>query len=92
MMVSIDMLALIVGVLYGYMSPGKEDKMKILKNGLKWGVMIGVALAVLNLLLGGGFLMSGAGLFGSIIAVVYLTIFFIIGAFIGDFLEGKFKK
>jgi hypothetical protein len=92
MMVSIDMLALIVGVLYGYMSPGKEDKMKILKNGLKWGVMIGIALAVLNLLLGGGFLMSGAGLFGSIIAVVYLTIFFIIGAFIGDFLEGKFKK
>jgi hypothetical protein len=92
MMVSIDMLALIVGVLYGYMSPGKEDKMKILKNGLKWGVMIGIVMAVLNLLLGGGFLLSGAGLLGSIIAVVYLTIFFIIGAFIGDFLEGKFKK
>jgi hypothetical protein len=87
-----DLLALIVGAIYGYVNPGKEDKMKILKNGLKWGVMIGVVLAVLNLLLGGGFLMAGAGLIGSIIAIVYLTIFFIIGAFIGDFLEGKFKK
>jgi hypothetical protein len=91
-MVDISVLALIFGVIYGYMSPGKEDKMKILKNGLKWGLIIGIVLGVLNLLLGGGFLLSGAGIVGTVIAVVYLTIFFIIGAFIGDFLEGLLKK
>jgi ABC-type transport system involved in cytochrome bd biosynthesis fused ATPase/permease subunit len=91
-MVSIDVLALILGVIYGYMSPGKEDKMKILKNGLKWGLIIGIVLGVLNLLVGGGLLVSGAGIIGTVIAVVYLTIFFIIGAFIGDFLEGLLKK
>jgi hypothetical protein len=90
-MVSIDILALIVGAVYGYVSPGKEDKMKILKNGAKWGIIIGVVLAVLNLVLGGGILLAGGTILGTIIAVVYLTIFFVIGAFIGDFLEGKLK-
>jgi ABC-type transport system involved in cytochrome bd biosynthesis fused ATPase/permease subunit len=91
-MVSIDVLALVFGAIYGYMNPGKEDKLKILKNGLKWGLIIGIVLGVLNLLLGGGLLLSGAGIVGTVIAVVYLTIFFIIGAFIGDFLEGILKK
>lgn len=91
-MVSIDILALVIGAIYGYISPGKEDKMALLKKGLMVGVVLGVILAVVNLLAGGGLLLAGGTIIGSVIAIVYLTIFFIIGAFIGDFLEGKLKK
>jgi hypothetical protein len=91
-MVAIDVIALVIGVIYGYISPGKEDKMGLLKKGIMYGIIIAVILAVLNLITGGGLLMSGAGAVATVIAVVYLTIFFIIGAFIGDFLESKLKS
>jgi Mg/Co/Ni transporter MgtE len=91
-MVTLDVIALLAGVVYGYINPGKEDKSKILKKGLRYGLIFGVALAVLNLLLGGGLLLAGGTVIGIVIAVVYLTIFFIIGAFVGDLLEGVLKK
>jgi hypothetical protein len=91
-MVSIDALSLLIGVVYGYMSPGKEDKMKILKKGLRWGLIIGIVLALLNFVLGGGILYAGATIIGTVIAIVYLTVMFVVGTFIGDFLEGMIKK
>jgi hypothetical protein len=91
-MVSIDVLALIGGVVYGFVNPGKEHKTKLLKKGAMIGLGIGVVLSVLNLVLGGGLLVATATVFGTIIAIVYLTIMFIVGAYAGDWLELRFKK
>ncbi len=88
---SFDLLVFIVGVIYGYISPGKEDKMKLLKKGLKIGVITGIIFGLLGFFMG-GFLFFGATLIGFIIVIAIYTIIFIAGTIIGDFLESKIKK
>ncbi|MFH1774861.1 MAG: hypothetical protein ABH874_07890 [Methanobacteriota archaeon] len=88
---ALDVLAFIAGIVYGYINPGKEAKGKLLKKGLKIGVVIGIVFAVLNLFVG-GFLTFGTTLIGSIIAIGFLTLMFVAGTIIGDWLEVKIKK
>ncbi|MDI6654897.1 MAG: hypothetical protein QME59_03320 [Candidatus Hydrothermarchaeota archaeon] len=88
---ALDILAFIAGIVYGYINPGKEAKGKLLKKGLKIGVIIGIVFAVLNLFVG-GFLTFGTTLIGSIIAIGFLTLMFVAGTIIGDWLEVKIKK
>ncbi len=94
-MVSLDVLILLAGVVYGYVRPGKEDKAKILKKGLRLGLIIGVVLGVIGFLLKRSLVAIGAGIFGItliLVVAVVISIEFIIGTFIGDFLEGVLKK
>lgn len=91
-MVSIDVIALIGGVVYGYLNPGKEKKGNLLKTGAKIGVGLGVVMSVLNLLLGGGILRATATVVGTIVAIIYLTLMFIVGVYLGDWVEVRIKK
>jgi len=91
-MVSIDVLALVIGIVYGYAKPGKTEKMELLKKGAIYGAVLGVVLSVLNFLTKGKILAAPATILFTVIAIVYLTVFFVIGAWIGDFLEEKLKK
>lgn len=91
-MVSIDLISFIVGLIYGYVNPGKEKRGELLKKGAMIGVGLAVVLSLLNLLLGGRLLMVATGGSLIIIAIVYLTIMFIVGTIAGDWLEVKFKK
>ncbi len=94
-MVSVDALIMIFGIIYGYAHPGKEDRGHMLKKGLKYGFIIGAIFAVMGLFTGnisvalvGGFV----GIIGFIIMALIISIEFVIGTFIGDFLEEKIKK
>ncbi len=87
----IDIIALLLGAVYGYVKPGKEEKKVLLKKGAKIGAVLGAVLAVTNLLVGGGLLIATANLVWSVIAIVYLTIMFVIGTLVGDWVEVKFK-
>lgn len=91
-MVSIDLISLLAGAAYGYLKHGKEDKKALLKTGALIGVVLGAVVSLLNLLAGGGLLLAGATAVGAVIAIVYLTVMFIIGVWIGDWLEAKLKK
>ncbi len=67
----------------------------ILKKGLKIGLILGVALGLIGVLVGGGFVAIAKGTVGIVAFVLIafiISIEFIIGTFIGDFLEHKFKK
>lgn len=86
-----DLIAFVVGIVYGYINPGKEAKGELLKKGLKIGVVVGIVFAVLNLFVG-GFLRFGATLIGSVIGIAFLTLMFVVGTIIGDWLEEKIKK
>jgi hypothetical protein len=88
---ALDLLAFIAGIIYGYMNPGREAKGKLLKKGLKIGVLIGIFFAFLNLFIG-GFIAFGATLVGIIVGIGFLTIIFIGGTIIGDWLEARLKK
>jgi len=87
----LDLLAFIAGIAYGYMNPGKESRKHLLKKGLKIGVLVGTFFAILNLFLG-GFLAFGATLIGTIVGIGVLTVIFVGGTIVGDWLEERLKK
>ena len=88
----LEFLVGIAGLIYGYVKPGKEDKMALLKKGSMIGLAFGVIFSLLGLFTGAGLLFAVSTVVGVLIAAIYLTVIFIIGTFIGDWLETKLKK
>ena len=91
----LELLNLIIGISFGFFHRGKEDFMGILRNSAIVGIVLGIifVLASIYLLPAGitsdiGFL----GVFGIFITILIFVIIFIVGAFIGDWLEGVLKK
>jgi hypothetical protein len=87
---TLEILIIIIGIIYGYMKPGKEDRSALLKKGVMIGIVLGAIMVVLGLIGGGGFLLLGS-LAGAVvfIEVIILAVLFIIGTYIGDMLERK---
>jgi len=88
----LELLVGIAGLIYGYVKSGKEDKTALLKKGSMVGLALGVIFSLLGFFTGVWLLFAVGTLVGVLIGVIYLTIIFIIGTFIGDWLEIKFKK
>jgi hypothetical protein len=95
MYVWLELLNLILGIAFGFFHRGKEDFNGILRNSAIIGIVLGIVfvIAAMYLLPGGitsdvGFL----GVFGIFITILIFVIIFIVGAFIGDWLEGVIKK
>ena len=87
---SLEILIIIIGIIYGYMKPGKEDRSAILKKGVVIGIILGAIMVVLGMIGGGGILLFGslAGVY-IFIEVIILAVLFIIGTYIGDMLENR---
>jgi len=90
----LDVIALIAGILYGYSNPGSEDRVHLLKKGVAIGLVLGFVITVFASFIGlamvGPVIGATAGIVGGIsviIGVVYLTVIFVIGTLIGDFIE-----
>ena len=95
----LEILTFVIGLIYGYMKPGKEDRIALLKKGIIYGIIIGVVFGVIGFFagtylgsVGGGLVLFAAGAIGIFISVVVLVIIFIVGTFIGDLLEAALKK
>lgn len=88
------LIALAVGVLYGWLTPGQQDKGRILKTGLVWGLIFGLILAVLGFAVGSNpiLLGSGSGIVGFVVALIVIVVLFVIGVWVGDLLEGRPKR
>lgn len=87
---TLEILIIIIGIIYGYMKPGKEDRSTLLKKGVVIGIILGAIMVVLGLIGGRGILLLGS-LAGAVvfIEVIILAVLFIIGTYIGDMLERK---
>jgi len=92
--VYIAVLLLVLGIIYGYTRPGKENRGAILKKALVIGLVVGVIVGLAIAFLAPGTSLIGATLgatIGILIVVIALTIFFIVGTVIGDWLEARKK-
>lgn len=91
-MVLLEVTTIAAGAVYGYLKPGKEDRMDLLKKGVLIGVILGLILTGLGVLVDIKFLLVSSVVGIVVFAeVMILAILFIIGTFIGDWLEEKGK-
>ncbi len=86
-----ETLAFIIGLVYGYVKPGKEKRWELFKKGIMYGIILGIFFGFIGLFIG-GLLYSAATAIGMFITVIILVVIFIIGTFIGDVLEVAIKK
>ena len=84
-------LAFIIGLVYGYAKPGKEDRWELFKRGTVYGIVLGIIFGLIGFFVGGPLLFAASAI-GIFVEVVFLVIVFIIGTFIGDLLEVAIKK
>ncbi len=91
-MVLLEILIIAIGAAYGYLKPGKEDRKALLKKGVIIGLILALVFVGLGILAGGGYLLLGS-MAGALVflEVLILAALFILGTFIGDWLEEKTK-
>ena len=82
------LLIFLVGILYGWMTPGHQDKGRLLWNGFLIGIVIALVMALLGAALDAQPLPFGAGIVGVVLTVLLLTMVFVAGTWLGDFVEG----
>lgn len=86
------LLIFLVGLLYGWMTPGQQDKGRLLWNGFLMGIVIALALSLLGAALGSQPLPLGEGIVGIVLTVLILTVVFVAGAWLGDLVEGAMHR
>jgi len=90
MAITLEVLIIIIGIIYGYMKPGKEDRSALLKKGVVIGIILGAVMVVLGLIGGRWILLLGTVARVLVfVEVIILAVLFIIGTYIGDLLERK---
>ncbi len=90
-----ELLLLIIGIAYGLLHKGKEDKWGLLKTGAIIGIVLGIIFGLLAMVFAPGAIGLGVGLIGAVgifIGIVILAVIFIVGVFIGDIIEGAVRK
>jgi preprotein translocase subunit SecY len=93
-MVSLEIATIVIGTIYGYLKPGKEDRKALFKKGLMIGVILALVFVGLGIVFAGTKLLLFSGVVGAVmfIEVIILAVLFIVGTFIGDWLEEKTKS
>lgn len=85
------LVTFIIGLFYGWLSPGREAKWALLKTGLLIGLVLALVFVLLGFLVGATPLGLGGGL-SIFVSVVVLTLLFILGAWLGDLIERSTTK
>jgi uncharacterized membrane protein len=91
----LELLNLVIGITFGFFHRGKEDLMGILKNSAIIGIVLGIIFVLVSMFLIPGSISIGVdflGVFGIFVEIIIMVIIFIVGAFIGDWLERILKK
>jgi uncharacterized membrane protein YadS len=86
-MVPWGLVAFLIGIAYGALKPGKQDKTALLREGIWMGLIVGIILAVLGVLVGYPAL-GLVGFVGAVVEAIILSLLFILGVWIGDLITG----
>jgi hypothetical protein len=85
-------LIFVIGIIYGWAMPGRENKARLLWNGLWLGLILGIVFAVLGVVVGASALSLGGDFVAIFLTVLILTLLFILGAWVGDLIEGGMRR
>jgi cation transporter-like permease len=85
------LLTFVIGILYGALKRGRQDKSSLFMQGLVIGIVLALVLVVIGVLTGAPALGFG-GAVGIIVAAVVLSVLFIVGVWIGDLISGAKRQ
>lgn len=81
-----------VGVVYGLLRPGRENKWLLFKTGLLIGLILALVFALIGFFLYVDPLGFGTTFLGLFVTVLVLTVLFVLGAWVGDLIEGVARR
>lgn len=84
-------MAFLVGILYGALKAGRQDKWALFKQGLLIGFVVGIVLAIIGLVIGVPVL-GVAGFIPAIWGALVLSLLFVLGVWIGDLITGARRR
>lgn len=86
-------IAFLVGIAYGWWKPGRQSKWEVFKKGILIGAVISILFALLGYATGFDPLGLGlTGLLGTFVAFLVLTVIFVIGVWLGDWIESALAR
>jgi len=85
------LVVFVIGIVYGWLSPGRQNKWALFKTGALIGIVLALVFALLGFLIDANPLGMGGGFLGFIVSFLILTLLFVIGVWIGDLLERAFS-
>jgi VIT1/CCC1 family predicted Fe2+/Mn2+ transporter len=86
------LLAFVIGILYGWLKPGHQDKSQLMVRGLVIGLVVGLVLALLGVAVGSNPVYFGSGILGVVLGIVIIALLFVLGVWLGDLIEGKPRR
>lgn len=81
-----------VGVVYGLLRPGRENKWLLFKTGLLIGLILALVFALIGFFPDVDPLGFGTTVLGLFVTVLVLTVLFVLGAWVGDLIEGVARR
>jgi cation transporter-like permease len=85
------LLTFVIGILYGALKRGRQDKSSLFMQGLVIGIILAIVLVVIGVLTGAPALGFGGAL-GIIVAAIVLSLLFVVGVWIGDLVSGARRQ
>ncbi len=81
------LVAFLIGIIYGAVKAGRQDKSQLFKQGLIIGLVVGIVLAIIGFLAGVPIL-GVAGFLAAIWGALILSLLFVLGVWLGDIVTG----
>lgn len=85
------LLTFVIGILYGALARGRQDKSQLFKQGLVIGLVLALVLVLIGFFVGAPALGFGGAL-GIIVGAIVLSLLFILGVWIGDLITGARRQ
>jgi len=87
---NLAVVSFVLGVVYGLLHPGKENRLGMIKKALGIGILLGIIFGLtLAFFLPGflGVLVIGVSVVGFIVFVLMIALPFVVGTIVGDIIE-----